>query len=160
MNEGKMAKQKPRKTKKRKLRKRRDVAKCGLCGATDSLTKTGCCDQWICDDEDQYVIFSYARNSCHRNHRRFTLCGYHCIEEHPGDWQSCQKCRDDIETEMYVYFGTNEYNFEKLKNPPSYEPKKCRQCGAVMVLSEGGHSQRGDEYWCAKCTASEFPSPF
>ena len=34
------------------------------CGATDNLTKTECCGQWICDDEDQYVLFSYAHNSC------------------------------------------------------------------------------------------------
>ncbi|MCP4712349.1 MAG: hypothetical protein GY869_27320 [Planctomycetes bacterium] len=148
------------KTKKRKTGRRRTVAKCGLCGATDNLIKTECCDQWICDDEDQYVMFSYARNSCYRNHSRFTLCGYHHVEDHPGDWKNCPKCREDIETEMYVYFGTNEYNFEKLKNPPAYQPKKCSQCGSAIVVSEGGYSQRGDEYWCAKCTAKDFPSPF
>jgi len=32
---------------------------CGLCGATNNLTKTDCCGQWICDDEDQYELFSY-----------------------------------------------------------------------------------------------------
>jgi len=146
-----MTKQKTKKTKKKKLKKRRSVPKCGLCGKTGNLTKTECCGQWICDDEDQYVLFSYARNSCYRNHQRFTLCGYHYTEGHPGDWKTCQKCRDEIETEMYVYFGTNEYNFEKLENPPSYEPKECSKCGAAIVLSESGYSQRGDEYWCEKC---------
>lgn len=155
-----MTKQKTKKTKKKKLKKRRNIPKCGLCGKTGNLTKTECCGQWICDDEDQYVMFSYARNSCYRNHQRFTLCGYHYAEGHSGNWKTCQKCRDEIETEMYVSFGTNEYNFEKLENPPSYEPKECSKCGAVIVLSEGGYSQLGDEYWCEKCTASEFPSPF
>ncbi len=56
--------------------------RCGLCGKTKKLTKTECCGHWICDDEDQYALFSYERNSCHRNHRRYTLCGYHYDEGH------------------------------------------------------------------------------
>lgn len=94
--------------------------RCGLCGKTRKLTRTECCDKWICDDEDKYVLFSYARNSCDRNHRRYTLCGFHHTEEHPGRWTECKRCRDEIaEAEMYVWYGTNDYNFEKLKNPPS-----------------------------------------
>jgi len=57
---------------------------------------------------------------------------------------------------MYVYFGTNEYNFEKLTNPPTYEPTKCSRCGKVIVLSEEGYSMRGSEYWCEKCTGAGF----
>jgi hypothetical protein len=26
---------------------------------------------------------------------------------------------------VYLWYGTNEYNFEKLPNPPAYEPTKC-----------------------------------
>jgi hypothetical protein len=148
------------KLRKKRLRLTNGIPKCGLCGKTGNLTKTECCGQWICDDEDRYVMFSYARNSCHRNHRRYTLCGYHYAEGHSGHWKDCQKCRDGIETEMYVHSGTNEYNFETLENPPDYEPKKCSKCGAVIVLSEGGYSQLGEEYWCPECTASEFPTPF
>lgn len=125
---------------------------CGLCHKTTNLTKTECCDQWICDDEDQYVPFSYARNSCYRNHSRYTLCGFHYNEGHSGDWKDCQQCREQIETEMYVYYGTNEYNFEKLPNPPKYEPTRCTKCNAVIVLSEGGYSTKGDEYYCADCS--------
>jgi hypothetical protein len=51
--------------------------KSGLCGKTAKLIKTDCCGNWICNDEGKCVIFSYARNSCHRNHSRFTLRGYH-----------------------------------------------------------------------------------
>ena len=137
-------------------------AQCGLCGRTTNLTKTECCSQWICDDEHKYKLFSYAHNSCHRNHRRYTLCGYHHMEDHPGDWKTCQKCKKDFEseTEMYVHYGTNEYNFETLDNPPDYEPTQCSKCGKVIVLGDGGYSQRGDEYWCAKCTSAEFPDAF
>jgi len=56
---------------------------------------------------------------------------------------------------MYVYYGTNEYNFEKLENPPEYEPKKCSKCSRVIVLSDGGYSTKGDEYWCGRCTDEE-----
>ncbi len=130
--------------------------RCGLCGKTGNLTKTECCDNWICDDEDQYVLFSYARNSCYRNHSRYTLCGFHYNEEHPGDWKSCRKCRDSIETEMYVYYGTNEYSFEKLPNPPKYKPTRCSKCNAVIVLSQGGYSTRGDEYFCGRCAGFDW----
>jgi len=128
------------------------VPRCGLCGKTKQLTKTSCCDHWICDDEDKYVMFSYARNSCSRNHRRYTLCGYHFAEDHPGDWKTCPECREDIETEMYVYYGTNEYNFEKLENPPEYEPTRCAKCRKVISLGTDGYSMKGGEYFCMECT--------
>lgn len=128
------------------------IAKCGLCGKTRKLIKTECCDQWICDDEDKYVLFSYARNSCRRNHRRFTLCGYHFSEGHNGNWKECSKCRNSFETEMYVYYGTNDYNFEKLKNPPEFEPTKCVKCNSIINLGEGGYSIVGGKYYCYECS--------
>jgi hypothetical protein len=126
--------------------------RCGLCGKSRNLTKTDCCDNWICDDEHKYVIFSYARNSCHRNHSRYTLCAYHHTEQHDGDWKECAQCRRSFETEIYVWYGVNEYNFETLPNPPVYEPTKCSQCGAIIVLSEDAYSTLGKEYFCGKCT--------
>ncbi len=53
-------------------RKAKNQPRCGLCGKTKNLTKTECCGQWICDDEHKYVLFSYAQNSCFRNHHRYT----------------------------------------------------------------------------------------
>jgi len=127
--------------------------KCGLCGKTKKLKKTECCDQWICDDEHEYVIFSYARNSCDRNHRRLTLCGFHYSEQHEGEWQNCEACRKEFETEMYVWYGTNEFNFVKLQNPPTYEPTKCSGCGTVIHLGEGGYSISPErKYYCETCT--------
>ncbi len=51
--------------------------RCGLCGKTEKLIKTPCCDHWICDDTHKYVLFSYATTSCYRNHDRYTLCAAH-----------------------------------------------------------------------------------
>ena len=144
-----------RKARQAKRKPRRLRPACGLCGKTTNLTKTECCGQWICDDEDQYVPFSYARNSCHRNHRNQTLCGFHHVEGHQGRWQDCQECRDAFETEMYVCYGTNEYNFEKLPNPPAYEPTRCHTCGRVIVLGEEGYSCKGGSYFCQECTAEK-----
>ena len=130
--------------------------RCGLCGKTGKLTRTPCCGNWICNDADKYVAFSYARNSCFRNHTMFTICGFHGNEKHEGRWQDCAKCRDSFETEMYVWYGTNEYNFEKLPNPPEFEPTHCSKCNRVIKLGEDGYSVRGKEYLCARCSAKEF----
>lgn len=124
---------------------------CGLCGATKNLRASDCCGQWLCNDEDQYQMFSYARNSCARNHRRYTLCGHHHAEGHDGKWQSCIKCRKNIETEMYVYYGTNEYNFEKLTNPPTFEPTRCRECKKVIKLGQDPYSITSDGHYCERC---------
>jgi len=133
-----------------------DRPRCGLCGKTANLTKTECCGKWICDDEHKYRLFSYARNSCHRNHDRYTLCASHFHEGHKGDWKDCPKCRTGFETEMYVYYGTNEYNFEKLPNPPAYEPTRCADCGIVIILGDGGFSTHRGKYRCGKCTTKAF----
>lgn len=133
-----------------------DAPRCGLCGKRGGLIRTECCGQWICDDEHKYVAFSYARNSCHRNHSRFTLCAFHFNEGHGGDWQTCAECRAAFPTEIYVWYGTNEYNFVKLENPPAYEPTRCDGCGVIIKLSEGGYSQGPKGTRCDKCTAKEF----
>ncbi len=104
-------------------------------------------------------MFSYARNSCHRNHSRYTLCAYHFHEGHEGKWQECKKCRKDFPTELYVYYGTNEYNFEKLADPPSFEPTRCAECGTVIALGEGGYSIKGGEYFCMECSVRDFEKP-
>ena len=102
---------------------KKEKPKCMLCGKSWKLTKTECCNNRICDDEENYVMFSYARNSCYRNHDRYTLCSYHFYEWHKWDWKTCKKCKNDFETEIYVEMWTNEYNFEKLLNPPEFTPK-------------------------------------
>jgi len=149
----KSAKKKATTTAKAKVARTSNRPRCGLCGKTANLTKTECCGMWICDDEQNYVMFSYARNSCSRNHRRYTLCGYHHCEGHDGDWKDCPKCREAFETEKSAWYGTNEYNFEKLPNPPEYEPTHCADCGKVIRLGTEGYSMQGDNYWCERCSA-------
>jgi hypothetical protein len=136
-----------------------DRPRWGLCGKREHLTKTGCCGPGICDDEDAYVAFSYARNSCHPKHRRYTLCDYHQAEGHSGKWQDCPKCRDDFkdELEMYVHYGANEYHFEKLANPRTHHPTRCSKCGTVIVLGAGGYSHGAEGYLCGACRTAEFP---
>lgn len=58
------------------------------------------------------------------------------------------ECREDIETEMYVYYSTNDYNFEKLENPPSFKPTLCTGCGAVINLAAGGYSEGPKGTFC------------
>ena len=147
----------PKKEKTKVSKKAENKPKCGLCGKSrKALTKTDCCDNWICDDWSDYQMFSYARNSCSRNHERYTLCGSHFNEEHKGDWQECQKCRDSFETEMYVYYGTNEYNFVKLANPPEFEPTRCAGCSRVIDLGNDGYMQSNEGYFCGKCSDKKF----
>ncbi len=132
-------------------------ARCGLCGATRRLTRTQCCGNWICDDEGEYQLFSYARNSCFRNHHRYTVCGQHYAEEHDGRWQECAQCRSATEAELYADAATNGYNFERLANPPPFEPKRCAECDAVIRLAQGGYSVREGRYCCHVCTGKRFP---
>ena len=126
---------------------------CGLCGKTGKLTKTDCCGQIICDDVEHYVMFSYALNSCYRNHDRYTLCSYHYHEGHSGNWKECEKCKKSFETEIYVWYGTNEHNFEKLENPPEYVPTKCLNCKEIINLGEDGYVMDGEKYLCLQCGA-------
>ncbi len=118
-------------------------SRCGLCGnARKKLTKTACCGNWICDDEGNYVIFSYARNCCSRNHRRFTLCPHHHEEKHKGDWTTCKECVADFSNtpEMCAWYGTNGYNFKKMPKPPAFKPTYCSKCDKRIVLPDGGYS--------------------
>lgn len=149
--------QNPSRKGKKTTTKKTEGARCGLCGKTKNLTKTECCNQWICDDEASYRLFSYARNSCHRNHGRYTLCGYHHTEGHEGTWQTCEVCRNEFETEMYVWYGTNEYNFEKLENPPEFNPTHCAHCEKIIRLGTDGYMISGKSYICASCMVREHP---
>jgi len=137
--------------------KKENLKKCGLCGKTKNIAKIDCCDNWICNDENQYVMFSYSRNSCSRNHRRFTLCGFHNTENHSGNWQTCKKCRKNFqhELEMYVWYGTNKYNFTKLENPPKFEPTYCSKCNKKIILSNHGYSNLCGVYRCENCPITE-----
>ena len=121
------------------------ATRCGLCGKTSKLVRTECCGQWICDDEDQYELFSYTRNSCFRNHRRFTLCGSHNTEGHDGHWKDCSQCREDIETELYVYFGTNDAIRGASLKEMTAHVRRLVPSAQVFTVDKGEHSLDGCE---------------
>ncbi len=126
-------------------------AKCGLCGndKKNVLIKTECCQNWICNDAHTYELFSYARNSCYRNHDRYTLCAYHHHENHKGQWQNCKKCKDSFHLPNYVDMGTNEYNFETLKNPEKVTIP-CANCNFIGHSVDEFVYQTSKGYFCAK----------
>ncbi len=130
-------------------------ARCGLCGKSEKLRRTECCGHWICDDQENYRLFSFERNSCDRNHQRLTLCASHHQEEHEGRWQDCAKCRELCEPEMVAWFGTNEYNFEKMPNPPKFRPTFCSRCHRRIVLSAESYSTGPRGYRCLECGPGE-----
>jgi hypothetical protein len=132
--------------------------RCGLCGKAGKLVRSDCCGNWVCDDKHDYGLFSYPSRSCHRNHMNYTLCGYHYSEGHKGDWKDCEECRNSFAIEKYVWYGTNEYNFEKLPNPPSCEPPRCSKCGNVITFGVDGFTQNGDEYLCEACAGKQLDS--
>ncbi len=57
---------------------------------------------------------------------------------------------------MYVDTGTNEYNFEKLKNPPKYKPTRCAECSRNIRLGYDGYSYGSEGYVCEKCSTKKF----
>lgn len=117
--------------------------------------RTDCCGNWICDDHHKYALFSFARNSCARNHDHYTLCSHHHHNEHKGHWKECEACRTSFQTEMYVWYATNEYNFEVLEDPPKYEPTCCDGCGRVIKLATDGHTIAPTGTFCERCADLE-----
>lgn len=122
---------------------------CGLCGKTKNLIQTSCCNNWVCDDAREYVLFSYAANSCYRNHDRYTICATHHREDHSGKWQDCQKCKEEYPLENYVDFATNDCNFEKLSNPPKVVIN-CVSCGFESSSVRDFSYQTSKGWYCCK----------
>lgn len=56
---------------------------------------------------------------------------------------------------MYVWYGTNEYNFEVLENPPQYEPTRCSRCGVVIKLGTDGYTVAPEGTFCERCANRE-----
>ncbi len=132
----------------------KSARRCGLCGRSEHLTRTPCCRQLVCDDSEQYVVFSQARNSCYHNHSRYTLCAYHHNEGHAGTWETCSQCRTDFVTELYVWYGTNKYNVKKLKTIPLYQPTTCAECGSRIRLGEDAYTlEPSGRYLCSSCAS-------
>ena len=97
------------------------LPECGLCGSRKGpFTRTECCNKLICDDEDSYVLLSYSRMHCSRNHRRYSQCTYHFNEKHKGRWQDCTTCRQDDHLGATLPDGSVNYDWAlRVGNHPS-----------------------------------------
>jgi hypothetical protein len=85
---------------------------CRFCAdASAPLVKTPCCDQWICCDT-QFLSIN-GGGYCQQEHERFSLCYSHYSDQHPGPWQSCQKCRDFWTPQEYKDYAENPINIPK-----------------------------------------------
>jgi len=125
---------------------------CKLCDKSHKLVRTECCNQWLCNEEADHNLYDNGRPSCFKNHEKYTLCAYHHKNGHEGDWKTCQKCKEGFKTEMYVWHSTNKYNFEKLQNPPQFQPTHCSGCSCVIRLGEDCYVQNKDGYSCFRCS--------
>jgi len=99
-------------------------------------------------------MFTYSNVSCTRNHRRYTVCGYHHTEGHEGHWQNCEKCRSSFRSrEDLAGKGTSSFNFreDKWEDAPTFEPTKCTKCSRIIKLGSEAHSMVQGGYQCAKC---------
>jgi hypothetical protein len=61
---------------------------CGLCGSPKNFTKTDCCENPICGDEDAYQPFSYSAIS--EESYAVTLCEFRYTEVYGED--NCKHC--------------------------------------------------------------------
>ena len=133
---------------------KRNRPKCGLCGSTENLTKTPCCDNWICAPDD-FILSSPAYNitNCFENHMRKTLCGFHFINDHIGNWKTCRECKDSFADSIAIYanMGVNKYNFEILANPPKHAPTYCIECRKFIDIEIEAFAVDDNNYICSKC---------
>jgi len=151
--------------------------KCGLCNQTNQqvflkkgkpLTKTSCCNNWICDDHHTYVVNTFLRNSCQRNHDRYTICGYHHTENHDGKWQDCRVCKRGMPKIDYIDKSTNDYNFANEKLDIKNRVKiKCATCSFESdnmnnFAGKITHKNGDAKFYCKKSEckkAGEFDGP-
>jgi len=126
--------------------------RCGLCGARENLVRTECCNNILCDESDNYELFSYSRAFCARSHQRYTTCCNHYTEDHgQGDWRSCAKCAagtvgggtvDGDGRPVRSWFGTNGYNFTPATTfpPGSMITTSCGACGRRVETGSQGYT--------------------
>ena len=80
-------------------------------------------------------MFSYARNSCHRNHNHYTLCAHHRNRrEHEGDWKSVRAMPEQLYDRRLYLIKTSKCRLRRLPDifrPAFYERRiKCiREAG-------------------------------
>ncbi|KAI5833544.1 hypothetical protein K523DRAFT_295627 [Schizophyllum commune Tattone D] len=136
---------------------------CGLCGKENGpLRRTECCNRTICDDYENYTMFTFSANSCSRNHDRYTRCCYHFNEGHPGsDPLQCSKCSTSHDAEKEAWYMTNNYNFQEdilRAKPAPFAPKHCTECGKQVKQNAEAVSYGPSGLQCGRCTENMVPS--
>ncbi|KAG5177573.1 hypothetical protein JKP88DRAFT_332136 [Tribonema minus] len=128
---------------------------CGICGRTEPLSLTPCCQNLICNRQHEYELFSYSREFCDRSHDRYTACGFHHGAGHAGDWRTCERCAADFNDDYW--YSNNGYNFTPGPAPPkgSFHTAECDVCkGRVHRGFEGYSTYRG-QVSCNDCTSAQ-----
>jgi hypothetical protein len=109
----------------------------------EPLRKTDCCDNWVCDRDDEYVPNSFSRECCNRSHERYTACAFHHREKHEGkDWRDCLRCFTFLESKLQ---HCNGYNFI----PPRIPRPKGEGFTDVCAVC-GGRFLKDVETWVSK----------
>jgi len=117
------------------------------------LGKTRCCGLTICDNEFEYEMMSYSRDHCIRSHDRYTTCGYHHNNNHPGnDWRTCELCKNDLNNDgngggggnVRSWYSNNGYNatpaLESDYPQGSFITSQCDNCSGRIATGWEGHS--------------------
>jgi hypothetical protein len=135
--------------------------KCFICGAGQDEVKLGfteCCNASVCDNEEEYVMFSYSRDLCKRSHSRYTSCGFHHTEGHEGDWRVCSKCPNSGEGgNSRSWYATNGFNVTPVLEADipqgSHITKPCDGCKRRITPGHDGETCHPDgRNTCTSCS--------
>jgi len=136
---------------------------CSCNAGTKSMMRARCCENPICDTEDQYAMFSYSRAHCSRSHNRYTLCGHHGVEQECDrtvDWRECPGCLSALSksrdrTADMLWRGLNAYNFCPLlsKDVPKHSLcETCSKCNGKFISGIEGCMFSGGGIQCTRCS--------
>ncbi|KAJ3352399.1 hypothetical protein GGF32_003787 [Allomyces javanicus] len=111
---------------------------------------------------------SYSRAHCPRSHRRYTMCGYHGVEDwcdKTTNWGECDGCRQNIYSSKKdwipdaLWRGLNGFNFYPLleKDVPKHSLcETCAQCKKAFMSSMEANTISAGEITCLSCAGSPF----
>lgn len=116
---------------------------CFVCGATPDEVNIGfteCCNVPVCDNEEEYEMFSFSRDHCMRSHSRYTACAFHFNEGHTSnDWRTCGQCKNNFEQDGAArsWFSTNGFcvtpGLETSLPQGSYITQPCSKCNGRIT---------------------------
>ncbi|ORZ39623.1 hypothetical protein BCR44DRAFT_52903 [Catenaria anguillulae PL171] len=137
-------------------------SKCEICGVDDGevdMILTDCCGATVCDSEDDLS----GANRCPRYHERYTLCGYHGVEnwcDKNADWRNCAGCKRGLlgnpnEVADVLYRGLSMQNTTPLLSADVPRHSMCDTCGICkksFMSGLEGFSYSGTKRTCMACS--------